>query len=60
VLSSDNIIPLFAEKMTDNWRVTGCTKYRIAAFAGITRLTSPAPDTKAIWVKITPAKKSQY
>lgn len=52
--------PLFAEKMTDNWRVTGYTKYRDAVFADIARLTSPTPDTKAIWVKISPAKKSQY
>ncbi len=29
-------------------------------FADISRLTSPTPGTKSIWVKIAPANKSQY
>jgi hypothetical protein len=52
--------PLLAERMTDNWRLTGYTKYRDAVFADISRLTSPTPSTKSIWVKIAPANKSQY
>jgi len=52
--------PLLAERMTDNWRLTDYTKYRDAVFADIFRLTSPTPDTKSIWVKLAPAKKSQY
>lgn len=52
--------PLFAEKITDKWRITGYTKYRDAVFADISRLASPTPDTKSIWVKIVPANKSQY
>ncbi len=51
---------LCAEKMTDNWRVTGYTKYRDAVFADVSRITSPAPGIKAIWIKIAPASKSQY
>jgi hypothetical protein len=51
---------LFAEKMTDNWRITGYTKYRDAVFADISRLAAPTPDTKLIWVKLAPANKSQY
>jgi hypothetical protein len=56
------IIPaqLLAEKITDKWRITGYTKYRDAVFADISRLASPTPDTKSIWVKIAPANKSQY
>jgi hypothetical protein len=49
-----------AERMTDNWRLTGYTKYRDAVFADISRLASPTTDTKSIWVKIAPANKSQY
>ena len=52
--------PLSAEKMTDNWRITGYTKYRDAVFADISRLASPTPDTKSIWVKLAPANRSQY
>jgi hypothetical protein len=52
--------PLCAEKMTDNWRLTGYTKYRDAVFADISQLASPTSDTKSIWVKIAPANKSQY
>ena len=52
--------PLMATRMTDNWRLTGYTKYRDAVFADISRLTSPTPSTKSIWVKIAPANKSQY
>ncbi len=52
--------PLLAEKMTNNWRITGYTKYRDAVFADISRLASPTPGTKSIWVKIAPANKSQY
>jgi hypothetical protein len=52
--------PLMAERMTDNWRITGYTKYRDAVFADISRLASPTPGTKSIWVKIAPANKSQY
>jgi hypothetical protein len=55
-----NPAQLLAEKMTDNWRITGYTKYRDAVFADISRLASPAPDTKSIWVKIAPTNKSQY
>jgi hypothetical protein len=51
---------LSAEKMTDKWRITGYTKYRDAVFADISRLSSPTPYTKSIWVKIAPANKSQY
>ena len=51
---------LSAEKMTDKWRLTGYTKYRDAVFADISRLTSPTSGTKAIWIKIAPANKSQY
>jgi hypothetical protein len=56
------IIPtsLLAEKMTDNWRLTGYTKYRDAIFADISRLSSPAPDTTGIWIKIAPSPKSKY
>ena len=49
-----------AKRITDNWRLTGYTKYRDAVFADISRLASPTPDTKSIWVKIAPANKSQY
>jgi hypothetical protein len=52
--------PLSAEKMTYNWRITGYTKYRDAVFADISRLASPTPVTKSIWVKIAPANRSQY
>jgi hypothetical protein len=52
--------PLWAEKMTDTWRITGYTKYRDAVFADISRITTNATGTKFIWVKIAPANKSQY
>lgn len=53
-------IPLSAEKMTANWRITGYTKYRDAVFADISRLNTPAPETKSIWVKLAPSSRSQY
>jgi hypothetical protein len=46
--------------MTDNWRLTGYTKYRDAIFADMARLSSPGPDTTAVWIKIAPSKKSKY
>ena len=51
---------LFAERMTDNWHLTGYTKYRDAVFADTERLSSPAPGIAAIWIKIAPSKRSQY
>lgn len=51
---------LLAERMTDNWRLTGYTKYRDAVFADMARLSSPAPDTQAIWIKIAPSTRSKY
>lgn len=60
------IIPLimpisaFGEKMTDNWRLTGYTKYRDAVFADMARLASPAPFTRSVWIKIAPSPKSKY
>lgn len=51
---------LFAERMTDNWHLTGYTKYRDAVFADTGRLSSPAPGITAIWIKIAPAQKSKY
>lgn len=51
---------LFAERMTDNWHLTGYTKYRDAVFADAARLSSPAPGITAIWIKIAPSKRSQY
>lgn len=62
------LVPLFwiipasveGERMTDNWRLTGYTKYRDAVFADVDRLSSPAPDMKAVWIKIAPSQKSKY
>jgi len=51
---------LFAERMTDNWHLTGYTKYRDAVFADAARVSSPAPGITAVWIKIAPAKRSQY
>jgi len=51
---------LFAERMTSNWRLTGYTKYRDAVFADMSRLSSSAPNTQAIWVKIAPSHRSKY
>lgn len=51
---------LFAERMTDNWRLTGYTKYRDAVFADRARLTSPAPGITSVWIKIAPSKRSRY
>ena len=51
---------LFAEIMTDNWRLTGYTKYRDAVFADMARLSSPTPGTTAVWIKIAPSKRSKY
>ena len=51
---------LLAEKMTDNWRLTGYTKYRDAVFADMARLSSPAPGTTAVWIKIAPSTRSKY
>jgi hypothetical protein len=52
--------PLMAEKMTDNWRLTGYTKYRDAVFADRARLSSPTPEATAVWIKIAPSTKSKY
>ena len=52
--------PLWAEKMTANWRITGYTKYRDAIFADISRIASPTAETKSIWVKLAPSNRSQY
>lgn len=51
---------LFAERMTDNWRLTGYTKYRDAVFADMARLSSPTPGATAVWIKIAPSPKSKY
>ncbi len=51
---------LCAERMTDNWHLTGYTKYRDAVFADAARLSSPAPGITATWIKIAPSKRSQY
>jgi hypothetical protein len=51
---------IFAEKMTDNWKLTGYTKYRDAVFADRARLTSPASGITAVWIKIAPSPKSKY
>ncbi len=53
-------VSVFSERMTDNWRLMGFTKYRDAVFADMARLSSPTPDTKAVWVKIAPSGKSKY
>jgi len=52
--------PILAERMTDNWKLTGYTRYRDAVFADIARLSSPAPGTTAVWIKIAPSAKSRY
>ena len=52
--------PLSAEKMTDKWRITGYTKYRDGVFADISRIASPTPETKSIWVKLAPSNRSPY
>jgi len=51
---------IFAERMTDNWKLTGYTKYRDAVFADMARLSSPAPDVAAVWIKIAPSRRSKY
>ena len=51
---------LFAERMTDNWRLTGYTKYRDAVFADRDRISRPAPDLTLAWIKIAPSGKSRY
>ena len=51
---------LCAERMTDNWHLTGYTKYRDAVFADAARLSFPAPGITAMWIKIAPSKRSQY
>jgi hypothetical protein len=51
---------LFAERRTDPWRLTGYTKYRDAVFADLSRLSSPAPETEAVWIKIAPSTRSKY
>lgn len=51
---------LFAERMTDNWRLTGYTKYRDAVFADMARVSSPAPGITSVWIKIAPSKRSPY
>lgn len=51
---------LFAERMTDNWRLTGYTKYRDVVFVDRNRISRPAPDITAVWIKIAPSGKSRY
>lgn len=51
---------LFAERMTDNWLLTGYTKYRDAVFVDRARLSSPSPDAANVWIKIAPSQRSQY
>ena len=51
---------LFAERMTDNWRLTGYTKYRDAVFADRDRISQSAPDRTAVWIRIAPSGKSRY
>ncbi len=51
---------VFAEKMTDNWKLTGYTKYRDAIFADLSRLSTATPGTMAIWIKIAPSTRSKY
>lgn len=53
-------IPAPAERMTDNWKLTGYTRYRDAVFADLARLSFPAYGTTAVWIKIAPSKRSQY
>jgi hypothetical protein len=52
--------PIFAERMTDNWKLTGYTKYRDAVFADMSRLSSSVPGVTAVWLKIAPSKRSKY
>lgn len=56
------VIPawLFAERMSDNWRLTGYTKYRDAVFVDLNRISRPAPDLTEVWIKIAPSGKSRY
>jgi len=51
---------LFAERMTDNWQLTGYTRYRDAVFADRDRISEPAPGVTAVWIKIAPSKRSKY
>jgi len=51
---------LSAEKMTGNWRLTGYTKYRDAVFVDRDRISQPAHDLTAAWIKIAPSGKSRY
>lgn len=51
---------LFAERMTDNWQLTGYTKYRDAVFVDRARISSPSPGITAAWIKIAPSKRSPY
>lgn len=50
----------FGERMTDNWKLTGYTRYRDAIFADMARLGAPAPGKTAVWIKIAPSKRSRY
>ena len=56
------VIPasLFAERMTDNWRLTGYTRYRDAVFADRDRISEPEPGITAVWIKIAPSQRSKY
>ncbi|HRV44387.1 MAG TPA: hypothetical protein P5208_03720 [Smithellaceae bacterium] len=51
---------LYAEKMTGHWQLTGYTKYRDAVFVDRGRISQPAPDRTAAWIKIAPSGKSRY
>lgn len=51
---------LFAEKMTDNWLLTGYTKYRDAVFVDRDRISRPALNLTTAWIKIAPSGKSKY
>lgn len=51
---------IFAERMTDNWKLTGYTRYRDAVFADMARLSSSSPGKTTAWIKIAPSKRSNY
>ena len=54
------LIPLGAQTGNEDWRVAGYTRYRDAVFADSSRISSPAADVRAIWIKIAPSAKSRY
>ena len=53
-------IQVTAERMTDNWKLTGYTKHRDGVFADMSRLSSPNPGITAVWLKIAPSSRSRY